>query len=43
MIAAMTEPESFDLAGVLQALLPFCRTETMQAKLEALSDGTPSR
>jgi poly(ADP-ribose) glycohydrolase ARH3 len=37
-IAATSEPGSFDPAGVVQTLSAACRTETMQAKLAALTD-----
>jgi poly(ADP-ribose) glycohydrolase ARH3 len=38
-IAATTDPNALDPLGVVEALLPVCRTEVMQFKLQALVDG----
>jgi poly(ADP-ribose) glycohydrolase ARH3 len=38
-IAATMDPKALDPLGVVEALLVVCRTEIMQAKLQALADG----
>ncbi len=38
-IAATTDPNALDPLGIVEVLLPVCRTEVMQFKLQALVDG----